>query len=326
MKLPRVCVVVPAFNAARFLPVSLGSVLGLRYPPALLDVVVVDDGSADETAAVAARLLEGAAFRTEVIRQANAGPSSARNAGWRASPGEWIQFLDADDRLAPDKLEVQAAAAGAADSATACVYSPWAQEEMTPGAHAGAQPVRTPRIEGDALRALLQTENFLQLGATLIAKAWLDRVGGFDARYRFIEDVDLMVRIAMAGGAFRGVAGEGPLFFYRGHEGSLSRSDRLQFVSGCVRNARTVEGHWRQSRGTLDEQQRALLSPIYENALRVYALHDTDDFETTLGDLRRIDPDFRPSGFKLRWLSRLLGIRGAYVASGRRRIRKGLEP
>jgi glycosyltransferase involved in cell wall biosynthesis len=97
----KISVVIPAYNAARFLPLCLPSVFAQTYKPE--EVIVVDDGSTDNTAEVAAEL--GA----RVIRRENGGISAARNTGIQNASCEWIALLDADDSWAPEKLERQAA-------------------------------------------------------------------------------------------------------------------------------------------------------------------------------------------------------------------------
>lgn len=98
---PLVSVVIPAYNAAGFIRDALDSVLAQTYRP--IEVLVADDGSTDDTAAVAA------SYGTPVgcLRQANKGPAGARNLALRHARGELIAFLDADDVWHPRKLEVQ---------------------------------------------------------------------------------------------------------------------------------------------------------------------------------------------------------------------------
>jgi glycosyltransferase involved in cell wall biosynthesis len=94
-----ISVVIPAYNAAHFVAAAVASARAQTRPPC--EVIVVDDGSTDDTAAVAR------AAGATVISQANAGPGSARNAGVRAAAGKWIALLDADDTWHPEKLEAQ---------------------------------------------------------------------------------------------------------------------------------------------------------------------------------------------------------------------------
>jgi glycosyltransferase involved in cell wall biosynthesis len=96
-----VSVVIPAYNSARTLGRTLESVISQTFPP--LEILVVDDGSGDDTAAVA----EAFGPPVRVIRKLNGGPASARNLGVHQARGHWIAFLDADDQWIPTKLERQ---------------------------------------------------------------------------------------------------------------------------------------------------------------------------------------------------------------------------
>lgn len=97
---PTVSVVIPAYNAARWIEETLQSVFAQDYPD--YEVIVVDDGSTDNTAEVVARFPQ-----VRCIRKPNGGQASARNVGIRAAQGHYIAFLDADDIWLPDKLRVQ---------------------------------------------------------------------------------------------------------------------------------------------------------------------------------------------------------------------------
>src|SRR6476661_6221086 len=104
IKQPRVSVVITTYNYERFIAAAIESVLGQTVRPD--EIVVVDDGSTDGTAAVVARY---AAQGVRYIRQANAGAGAARNRGIRETRGDLLAFLDADDRWRPDKLARQLA-------------------------------------------------------------------------------------------------------------------------------------------------------------------------------------------------------------------------
>jgi glycosyltransferase involved in cell wall biosynthesis len=97
---PTVSVVIPAYNAARWIEETLQSVFAQDYPD--YEVIVVDDGSTDNTAEVVARFPQ-----VRCIRKPNGGQASARNVGIRAAQGQYIAFLDADDVWRPEKLRVQ---------------------------------------------------------------------------------------------------------------------------------------------------------------------------------------------------------------------------
>src|SRR5215213_3125487 len=95
---PLVSVVIPCYNQAHFLGEAIESVLAQSYPN--FEIVVVDDGSTDDTSEVA-----GSYPKVRLVRQENQGLSGARNAGLARSEGEYVVFLDADDRLRPEALE-----------------------------------------------------------------------------------------------------------------------------------------------------------------------------------------------------------------------------
>src|SRR5918993_3738999 len=97
---PLVTVVIPCYNQAHFLTEAIESVLSQSYPN--FEVVVVDDGSTDDTSEVASRYPQ----KVRLIRQENRGLAGARNTGIGHARGEYLVFLDADDRLLPKALEV----------------------------------------------------------------------------------------------------------------------------------------------------------------------------------------------------------------------------
>jgi len=102
MTTAKVSVLIPAYNAAAYIRQTLDSVLAQTWPN--LEVIVVDDGSRDDTYALAQRY---ASDRVRVVSQPNAGASAARNHAFALATGEYIQYLDADDLLHPDKVRAQ---------------------------------------------------------------------------------------------------------------------------------------------------------------------------------------------------------------------------
>lgn len=108
MHSPLVTTIIPVFNRADMLREAVASVLSQTYRP--IEVVIIDDGSTDDTAAVADELARENAGIVSVIRQDNGGPGRAREAGRRVAGGEFIQHLDSDDILLPRKFELQVSA------------------------------------------------------------------------------------------------------------------------------------------------------------------------------------------------------------------------
>ena len=113
----RLSVVIPCYNAARFLEETLRSVLAQTY--AAHEVIVVDDGSTDESARIAANF--GPPVR--VLRQTNQGESTVRNRGMAEARGDWVGLLDADDTWEPDKLHCQVDVLRDQPGDIVCVYN-----------------------------------------------------------------------------------------------------------------------------------------------------------------------------------------------------------
>jgi glycosyltransferase involved in cell wall biosynthesis len=112
-----ISVVIPCYNAAEYIRDTIGVALLQSVPP--LEVIVVDDGSQDESAAISAAL----GNQVRVISRDNGGAATARNTGVRVARGDWIAFLDADDVWMPDRLEKLSKIAETADSDVVCIFN-----------------------------------------------------------------------------------------------------------------------------------------------------------------------------------------------------------
>ena len=322
---PNACVsvVIPAFNAVRTISDTLKSVFAQTVDPHVLEIILVNDGSTDATRTVSATLLGESCITWQIIDVPNSGPSVARNIGFRAAKGEWIQFLDADDVIAPSKLPVQLSSAP--DDA-AVVYSCWQRVQQRNGQWVPVGTVNRPLIEGDTTVALLRSENFIATGSQIFRRTWLECVGGFNERRRFIEDVELLLRISVASGGFVNVPSDLPLFFYRENEHSLSRSNRESFVDGCVENTKLAEIFWRENFAILSQAQSDVLIEAYAEAARFYYEHSRAKFQATYDRLLMLDPAYLPSRpKKLRAFSTMLGYpRAEAVALAYRKVKRRL--
>lgn len=310
MSPPVVTVVVPALNAERWIAETLSSVVAQTHPKDALEIIVIDDGCTDGTIAEASRVLMASGIAHAVLHnESPLGPSASRNLGWRRARGEWIQFLDADDLLAPSKIEVQALTINAAESSVAAVFSPWSRLVRHGKSWISQSPWVSPVIGQDPLLDVLRDENFMQLSSVTFSRTWLDRVGGFVESYRLIEDVDLMIRLVIAGGVLREASSAQPLSWYRQRAGSLSRSNDRAFVDGCLRNARVAEQYWRE-RDMLTAERAAVLARVHLSGMRYYSEHDPRIFRSLERHIRRLNPDFVADDSRaVRLLSLVAGYR-----------------
>lgn len=211
-----VSVVIAAYNAAATITDALESVHRQQYPP--IEIIVVDDGSTDDTIAV----VERSGLASAIIRQANQGPSRARNAGVRAAHGDWIAFLDADDVWHPAKLAEQVAVVERHGDA-AIVATDWARALDQLGLPAAS------RLEWFGYRDLVVLNRF-QTSTVLMRRAVLDAIGGFDASLDGVEDWDCWLR-----GALHGPVAllHAPLVLYRDSPGGVSK-DLRRLRAGAI--------------------------------------------------------------------------------------------
>lgn len=233
---PRVSVIVPAHNYARYLPDALESVLAQSFGD--WECLVIDDGSTDDTAIIAGRYADRDP-RFHVIRHENRGLAAARNSGLRAARGELIQFLDADDRLLPAKLQHHVAFLDV-HPATDIVYSEVAffrdddPSRLMPSLGGKLSRSIMARVEGNA-EALRKLEhyNIMPVLAALVRRGAIERAGMFDEGVRAYEDWAFWIRCAVTGSAFSFAESAEPLAAVRAHGASMSRDPR-RMIDGLV--------------------------------------------------------------------------------------------
>lgn len=208
-----VSVIMPAYNAGRHVAESVRSVQAQTY--AAWELIIVDDGSTDDTAEVV-RSLVVADARVRSVRRPNGGQGAARNTGLGKASGRLIAFLDADDLWLPEKLAAQLAVLE--EKGVDLVYtdgyifsdegteSPEEHFYILPGEARGVEMYRT-----------LFNSNRIGTLSVLVKRAALDAVGLFDEdrAYQNCEDYDLWMRLARNGASFYGMTEK--LTRYRRH-------------------------------------------------------------------------------------------------------------
>lgn len=187
-----VCVVIPAHNAARYLGEAAGSVFAQTH--AALELVVVDDGSTDETLAVARALGDP---RVRVLTGPNAGRAHARNLGVAAAhPSAFVAFLDADDVWDRDKLATQLAWLAAHPDAAG--VGSFMRYVSSAGRVLG-ETGREIDAAAHALIARAELAPFPVSSCLVIRRAAFDAVGGFDPVLREAEDLEFLAQLARRG-------------------------------------------------------------------------------------------------------------------------------
>lgn len=238
MSEPLVSILIPAFNAARSLPAALDSALAQTHPH--LEIIVVDDGSTDETPAILADYR--ARHAIQVITQSNRGQSAALNRAFAAARGAYCKFFDADDILAPAAVSLQVAALASRPPGR-LAYGAWARFHRDPG-----EAVFTPRPgwhNSDSptdwiCETWRDTEPMYQCALWLIPRDLILRAGGWDERLTLINDLEFFTRLVLASSGI--VHTPGARLYYRsGLPGSVSqRASRRAIESAWLSTSASV--------------------------------------------------------------------------------------
>lgn len=229
---PLISVVIPCHNHGRFLHDAVGSVFASQERP--VEVLVVDDGSTDDTARVA-RGLPG----VRLLAQENLGLARARNRGLQEAAGEFVVFLDADDRLAPGALDIGMAAMRSHPE-SAFVSGRCATMSME-GELLPTSP--QPRVEKDHYLEMLKRNYLWTPGVVLFRRTAVEAAGGFDPSVNAAADYALYLRITRTQAVFDHAV---IVAHYRQHATSMSRNaSRMLGESLAVlrREAPYVRGH-----------------------------------------------------------------------------------
>jgi hypothetical protein len=208
--MPAVSVIIPAYNQSHYLAEAIQSVLGQTYPD--FEIIVVDDGSTDDTPAVAKRFNDP---RVRYIYQENRGLSGARNTGIRNSVGEYLTYLDSDDLFSEEKLALLV-------------------EELEKNQSIGFVAGQAIPIDENGRRVgkifnspppedihLLLIRNPFHVGSVMLRRSWQEKAGEFDEKLRSYEDWDMWLRLALAGCSMGWVAQ--PVSYYRFHSAQMTR-------------------------------------------------------------------------------------------------------
>ncbi len=212
----KISVVIPSYNAGRYICRAVDSVLGQEYPA--YEIIVVDDGSNDNTREVLAAY--GDKVRYEY--QSNAGPGASRNRGVELAGGNWIAFLDADDIYLPWRLSMQVELLRANPGLNWCAgaYHLCMAQEFETSARANLD-----RAVGDVYDDYLAVSlagKYAWTCVVLVRREIILQAGGFRTDIKFAEDIDLWWRIGMANPRY-GYVTEPLAVYFLDIAGSLAR-------------------------------------------------------------------------------------------------------
>jgi glycosyltransferase involved in cell wall biosynthesis len=280
-------VIIPAFNAARYLPAAIESVISQTFDD--WRILLVDDGSTDNTSEVVVSFLDRMGTKIRYIKQDNGGVSAARNTAIQASTAEFLALLDADDVWLPRRL---------AESVKVLMERPEAGlaygliQGIDPEGRLGSTWAGNPaHAEGHIAPYIYMRTVELPSPTITLRRRCIDEVGAFDETLRVSEDRDLWLRIALR---YEVAFVPAVLAYYRGTPGSLSGDPKkmlqaqLQFIrkhhgaKGCGLGPRqaAMGRCYKQQAENLKMRGRA--SAALRSSLRAVALYplSIDNFRT----------------------------------------------
>lgn len=265
-----VSVVVPVYNRGEWIGEAIESAMTQSLSPH--EVIVVDDGSTDDTRDVCQRMGD----RIRYVRQSNRGVCAARNRGARMAEGRWIAFLDSDDRWHSDKLEKQIGTLLGLEEARWSISDGWlesATRERETAFQAGFPLVAEPDYRGtrwfqeylekvdpancwgkgtssDVFRgdlfSILLRGNLVQTSSLVVDRRLFETVGGFDESLFVTEDYDLALRLAALQEECAVIADPLYRWTFGDHESLASSRNTQSLIENalyCLRRARDQRGH-----------------------------------------------------------------------------------
>jgi glycosyltransferase involved in cell wall biosynthesis len=246
---PLVSILVPAYNAEEWIADSLKSAIAQTWPNK--EIIVIDDGSKDGTLAVARQF---ASPEVTVISQKNQGAAAARNTAFAASKGDYIQWLDADDLLAPDKIATQMAVAQLSNSSRTLVSSAWgrfmyrySRAEFVPSA------LWADLTPAEWLLRKMENNLHMQTATWLVSRELTNAAGPWNTRLLGDDDGEYFCRVLLQSDGVRFVP-ESKVFYRMAGPSSLSyigRSDKK--MDAQLHSMRLHVGYLR----SLDDSARA---------------------------------------------------------------------
>jgi glycosyltransferase involved in cell wall biosynthesis len=235
---PLVSVVIASYNMARYMALAVESALNQTYRN--VEVLVIDDGSTDDTPAVIARF--SVDDRVRYISQRNRGQAAAKNRGIRAARGDYIAFLDADDYWAPERLALQVPLLMQSNK-TGVVYSRLRYIDEA----GNESSISDNELFRGKVSGALFVRNFIAFGTSLVRRECFERMGGFDESLRMGIDYDLWLRISTE---YDFDYIDRPLLYYRRWSGQMSNDTMARYLNGIQIMTRFLEKY----PGLIDKQ------------------------------------------------------------------------
>lgn len=309
MKQPLVSIIIPCHNAGRWLAETLESALAQTWTNQ--EIILINDGSTDDSLAVARPFAEQG---VRIIDQPNRGASAARNHGLRLARGDFIQFLDADDLLSPEKISRQI---GLLQSRPTDTLASCAWGRFTTGPATAAfvdEPVFHDFTAVDFLVLAGDTGVMMHPPAWLLPRAVVDRTGPWDESLTLNDDGEYFCRALLASAGIAFCADEAARSYYRSSlTGSLSQQRSPRARRSQFHSIELIERHLRAAEDT--PRTRQAVANHYQRFIHDFFPAPADLMQAAGVQIARLGgatPGPPPMGAKTARLARLIGWRNVW--------------
>jgi len=242
MHSPVVSILIPAYNSGQWIEKALGSAQAQTHPNC--EIIVIDDGSKDDTLERARKFVaRHPSVRIHIGSQENAGASAARNHALRLASGDFIQYLDADDLLAPDKIAQQLASL-TRQAPSSLAMGTWGRftKDPTQTVWAKSEAVYQARSGVEFLQLKLETHSMIQPGAWLVPRTLCERAGPWDESLSLNDDGEYFARVALQAEHLLHVP-EARVHYRSAISSSLSRRRSPQALGSLYRSEQLTISH-----------------------------------------------------------------------------------
>jgi hypothetical protein len=281
---PLVSILIPCFNAERWIATAIESALAQTWSNT--EVIVIDDGSTDDSLKVIRR------FESRIRWKAgpNQGGNAARNALLQLAQGDWVQYLDADDYLLPYKIEMQMDALAGSNDAD-LIYGSITLEDWSNGS---PRHERVPIHEPEDVWEALALWHLPQTGSPLWRKLSIEQVGGWNDAQPCCQEHELYLRLLIAGMKFKCCPFDGAVY-RRWSDATVSKKDIKEVHRRRLEIEQKIEDHLRRTNQLTSERMRAISQARFEIARGAYQ-YDPEFASSIVKNVKLRDPDFSPTG------------------------------
>ena len=286
-----VSVIIPCYNKSEWIKEAIDSCLNQTYPN--IEIIVIDDGSTDNSLEIIK------SYGDKVIWEngRNQGANHARNRGFALSSGEYIQYLDADDYLLPEKIAKQVCCLEKTDANLVygnviCKY--YAADEIS-----SSEELQTCGSHDDILEFLLSFEYFLQTASPLIERQAIVNSEGWDENLQAAQDIDFFLTLAIDEVKFIYQPDCNTVYRYYDSEGKIS-ADKTKLWSHRLLVIEKVEKTLQKHNKLTDKYQKALADACFRVALFGCVYLNSAQYFLLLRKTITLCPSFQPNSSMLK--------------------------